>query len=1233
MSEDQPSRTPRRARLLRWARNLAVGLALVLVIFGVVGYFVAPGLIKSTAEKQIAEQTGRRAAIGAIDISPYRLSATIRDFKLYEIDGTTPAAQIDTLLVNVSSSSLFKRALVFDQIKVTHPQLAVTRFEAQRFSFSDIVDKILAKPKTDDEVRFSLNNIEVENGSLQFDDRVTGRKHVVDEVRFGVPFLSNLPYDTDIFVTPNFSARVNGSTIALDGKAQLFAARREATLDVEFSGLDLPAYMDFAPTPLPVKLASGKLDAKLGIRFKAAAKDDQGNATPQTLAISGPIALSSFKLTDTGGREAVALKRLDVDLEDVQPFASVFGIRSIAIAEPVVHVTRRADHSIDLVTLFTPPAPTKTAAAEPAKTAAAAPKLTIASVRVDGGRFDFADETLAPAATTRFDRIAVKVEHVTLNGDSPTSYAVSFATPGDGAIETHGNAVPAKRTASGSVSIKGFQPGAFAGYLATFVAARIGDASVSADADYTIDASGADIAGRIEHINTRIERLRSQLPNEKSSFVAADAIVLGNGAYDFQKHSFTADALTLTAPVVAIARDAKGHMNLQAILVEKKSEASPAKDAPAVVIKPADTQAFTAEIKSLVVERGNISFEDASTRTPVRVRASPFNFKAENVGTSTSSVVPFTLDTVVDQRGKLAVQGKVVVAPLTIDATVNASKLPVGWLAAYAGDRLNVTVETADVDARGSVRVGTPKTKSEALTAAYRGSFGVSRVRVLDRLTSEEFIRLKTLNVANVDFAMPARAAPFSAALGAVTLDDFYARLIVNANGRLNVQDIVSTPGEERSVTNPENVAPTEKPAPTAIDQGKNRTTAAVPPPAGPKGQIHVAGIKITNGRVGITDNFVRPNYSANLAGLTGEVSALDSVDPKPANLKLTGTIDGDGALDVSGRFNPFAASLFVDISAEAKDIELTRLTPYAVKYAGYPIERGKLSTTVKYHIEDGKLEAQNRLFLDQLTFGEKDPSSTANLPVRLAVALLKNSRGEIDINLPVSGSLSDPQFSVGGVIFRALVNLIVRAVTSPFALIGSAFGGGSDGELGYIQFVPGVSDLTPQGKQKLETLAKALADRPQLKLDIIGRFDPATDPEGIKKDHLLDRMKDFKAKEQSKGEARVERGDVQIAAGDEYAKYLAQVYDDTKLPDKPRNLVGLAKTLPPDEMERLLLANMKLDANDPRWLAEARADVVRHYLEDQKVSPSRLFLVTPKLDAEGIKDDGKPNRVDFNLR
>ena len=1224
-----------RARWLRRARNAAIIVLVVLVVVGIVGFFIAPGFVQSLAERQIAEQLGRKATIGKVRLNPYRLSATIDDFKLYEADGTSIAVEVGTLFADVSSTSLFKRALVFDELRVTTPTIRVTRLAAQRFNFSDIVDRLASKPKSDTPFLFSLNNIQLEGGTVDVDDRVTGRRHVVDGVRVALPFISNLPYDTTIFVTPEFAARVDGSPIGLTGKAQPFSATRETSMTLDVADLDLTEYVDLSPAPLPFRLASGKLAAKLALTFRATGKDPDGKTVPQSASLSGHVGLASVDIKDAAGRSALTVKAIDVDVAKLDPFNGDVVLQRVALTAPQIDATRRTDGSIDLVDLFRMPAARSTTPAPARQAATPEPTFAITTFKVADGGVRFTDQQPKTPTTTVLTNLALEANGIASKGATPATFKGSVRAD-EATLDVEGRVVVERRDLEGSFALKGFRPARAAPYLASTLAARIDDGSVDLAAHFHVEATGTAPTGMIDRIALRVDQLRTSLPDDKAVLVGATQIALDGGSFDLAKRAFAADSLRLVSPVVSAKRDAKGRLNLLSAIVEVRPVATAPAATPAPVVavevKPAAGPAFTALVKALSIENGDLRFEDLSTPTPVRIRAQSFAFQAERVGTATDTVVPFELTTAVDQRGKLAVRGKLRAVPLDLDATVDASQVPVGWLAAYAGERLNIVIDGADLDARGALRVS-PATgtrgSAAASTIAYRGALGVSRMRALDRATSEEFVRWKTLDIPKVDFAMPGAAgAPVSLTLGDVAIDDFYARVIVNASGRLNLQDVVAAPGQRQSVTTPEASATPARPAAPAPATASSNE----PQPA-----IRIGAVKLTHGRIGITDNFIKPNYSADLTGLEGTVTALASNDAKPATLKLTGRIDGDGALDVSGSINPFAATKYTDIAAEAKDIELTRLTPYAVKYAGYAIDRGKLSMTVRYHIENGKLDASNRLFLDQLTFGAKVESPTATkLPVLLAIALLKNARGEIDVNLPISGSLSDPEFSIGGVIVRVLVNLLTRAVTSPFSLIASAVGGSGGGaadELGYVQFKPGVSDMTPQGKGKLETLAKALGERPAVKLDIIGRFDPATDPDGIKRDHLLDRLKELKAKDLSKGGDRIGRDAVTVEPA-EYAALLARVYDDTKLPDKPRNVVGLAKALPVEEMEQRLLAATPLDENDPRWLAEARADVVRHYIEDTgKVSPSRVFLVTPKLDANGIVDGGAASRVDFALR
>lgn len=306
-------------------------------------------------------------------------------------------------------------------------------------------------------------------------------------------------------------------------------------------------------------------------------------------------------------------------------------------------------------------------------------------------------------------------------------------------------------------------------------------------------------------------------------------------------------------------------------------------------------------------------------------------------------------------------------------------------------------------------------------------------------------------------------------------------------------------------------------------------------------------------------------------------------------------------------------------------------LSQYASKYAGYPIVKGHLSVAVSYRVENQKLVAENNLRLDQLTLGERvDSPDATSLPVNLALALLRDNDGQIAVNLPVSGSLSDPQFSLGGIIFDVFVNIITKAVTSPFALLGYMFGGGE--ELAYAEFLPGRTELTPVTVAKLDSLAKALKQRSDLKLDITGRIDPKTDAEGLRLDSLDKKIKTIKLRELRKKNPAMLAEDVVLEETDRKT-YIEEVYGAEKMP-KQRNLIGIAKTLAPQEAMALVLRNATVTPENLRALAQQRAEVVLDYMEQQGgIAKDRLFLIAPKLDIDGIKDKGLPNRVDFSLK
>jgi len=319
-------------------------------------------------------------------------------------------------------------------------------------------------------------------------------------------------------------------------------------------------------------------------------------------------------------------------------------------------------------------------------------------------------------------------------------------------------------------------------------------------------------------------------------------------------------------------------------------------------------------------------------------------------------------------------------------------------------------------------------------------------------------------------------------------------------------------------------------------------------------------------------------------------------------------------------------------VKVDFRDIELSSVTPYSSKYLGHPITKGKLTFAVEYLVDKRKLDAKNKIVIDQLTLGDKVESPDAvKAPVGLAVSLLTDRNGQINLDIPVSGSLDDPKFSVWPIVWQVIVNLITKAFTSPFALLTALTGGGE--ELSFIEFDYGSPEVSETGLKKINALTKALQQRPQLKMDISGYVDPENDREGLKKAEFDRKLKVQKIKEATvKGEATMPIGQISIKP-EEYEKYLTLAYNAEKFA-KPQTAVGFPKKLPKEEMEKLMTTNITITDSDLHQLAARRAENIKELiLQSGEAKSAQIFIVEPKTLTAEKKEKVKMSRVDFKLK
>ncbi|MDB5812072.1 MAG: ATPase involved in pili bisis, partial [Betaproteobacteria bacterium] len=735
---------------------------------------------------------------------------------------------------------------------------------------------------------------------------------------------------------------------------------------------------------------------------------------------------------------------------------------------------------------------------------------------------------------------------------------------------------------------------------------------------FSASLNGDKFQVQLSDFGAVLKSLQANLPGEKDAIARIPLLEINGASADLAKRTLTIGEIKGRDAGARIVRTADGRINLARIV---RPAAKPTDTGT-----QSDAAPWDISVKRVALDRFALDYDDLTQKTPIRSRVSALALTAENLSNAKAAKGTLNIRALVNNAGKLALGGQVGINPVSLRMRVDATAVDILPIQPLVEDMLNIAITSGGLSARGALALDAPP--GVPMKATFKGDAGITEFASIDKLTLEDLLKWKSLYVTGIDAALE----PLQATVGGVALTDFYSRLIVNPDGTFNLQHLVKKTGEPEA----QGMSPPDQ---TLKSAGPSRAVAAnsVPPaaPAQPGAgglppNFSIGKITLQNGTVNFADHFIKPNYSADLSELSGSIGRM--TQDTAGDVEIKGMVQKTAPLEIIGRLNPLAKDLLLDIKASAKDVELSPLTPYAIKYAGYGIEKGKLSMQVKYHVENRKLVAENHINLNQLTFGAKVDSPTATkLPVLLGVALLKDRNGVIDMDLPISGSLDDPQFSLGGIILRVIGNLFIKAVTSPFALIGSLFGGGGE-ELSFVDFPPGRATITADALKKLGTVAKALNERPALHMDLVGRVDPDSDKDGLRQASLERKVKAQKMKTLLKSDAAVSLDEIKLEPA-EYEKYLTEAYKEEKFP-KPRNLVGLAKSLPAPEMEQLMLTNVQITDDDLRELANRRAQAVKDWLaKTGNVPVDRIFLVNSKLSAEGIKDKGKANRVDLVLK
>ncbi len=1199
---------------------LTIGsLALLILFLGA----ILPGLIRTKAVEAIGEATGRTAHIAKVSINPFTLTASVQRLVIEERSGG-PFLSIGQIRVSLSLASLYKRALVLSRVAIASPAIRIVRTGPGQFSFTDILErkKDEKKPPSSGLFPISIHNISLTNGSLDFNDQAIagGRDHTIRHLEIALPFISTIPSLAEEDIHPRLAAVVNGASLELTGRVKPFGKSKESTLHIVLKQLHLPALTAYAPQVPPVDMQSGQLTLDTEVSYRVPADNK-----PE-LTIKGLARLDDVAMAMKQGQPLAKLSSLEIQATRLEIFTSFFDIAAITLDQPELFISRNQRgawmyEGLRKARIEKPPAPTP--GKEPAPTGKeAGPIYTIGSLALKNGKIHFHDALPKGGFRATASEIDLALKNVTNLPEKFAEYDLSLRLDKEVDFSSAGNFSIASQEAQASLKLAGLKLQKGWPYLAQFLTGPVqGNLGFSGDISFR-KADGLTA----ENGNMTLRNLSARYGENEGLKLALLAI---NGVTFSQKrNSLEVAELRLSQGDISLSREADGKISLQSLLIPPAQgpvpgPAQPAEASPASSAQQETGPALTYRIKRLQLDKFGAAFTDKSRPGKPRFTLRDTSLSLADLRGPEFTPAQLRFAATFGGETPLKASGEITPLPFRYRGEMSIGAMPLRDFEDYFPANLNVALLNGKLDTALKMDIAL---KDGAPTGSFQGNAGISAFHAIDGEDEEDLLKWERLQLDNVQGDLK----PFSLAIGELAINRVYARIIVRKDGTLNLQHLLKKE-EESSRKGPSSEGPSKKTEP-ASPAPLPPAEAAAPPGTPETAQTTIGAVTILDGTISFTDNHLPQRYAATFYNLGGRVSGLSSAEATLADVDLRGNLENHSPLRITGRVNPLRTDPFIDLKVSFSDIELSPLTPYAGTYLGYTVEKGKLSLDLTYHIEKKKLNSENKILIDQFTFGNRVESDQAtSLPVKLGLALLKDRRGEINLDVPVTGRTDDPEFSIWRLVFQVLKNLLVKAVTSPLALFSSLFGGGHD--LSAIVFSSGTAVLQASEEQKLSALAKGLNDRPALKMELAAYVDPEKDPEGYRVELLNRKVRNEKFLTLAKaGQIREgESAATMKILPEEYSQYLKAVYAKEKFP-KPRNTLGLVIDLPDSEMSKLIVANTVIGEAELQALARERSSAVMDYLiQKGRVEAERIFQKNADIFKMPVQDKVTRSRVELN--
>ena len=916
------------------------------------------------------------------------------------------------------------------------------------------------------------------------------------------------------------------------------------------------------------------------------------------------VTLKGFEIQEPDRTPMVGFQELFVDFEGTSLVSSAYTFGEIRLTLPFGLVHLRTDGTLNLLGLAPPASeqPPQPVAPEAKTQKTPLPPLEIRLLSIQRGVIEYRDDTKQQPITIDVVPIEITLRNFGTRRGGENAYAFS-AEFGEGEVLAwEGTLHLDPLESDGHVSLSHVDLTTFWPSLRDRFRFDILSGTFLVDGRYHFDTNQAPVNLQINDGKIELADFRLAAAGSRDPVITLPSVRVHGIRLDLPQRVLGIGGVGLSGADVRAWLAEDGVVNFKPLFaaVPAPEQASGPTESPA----PAATgPSWTVDVQAVEVVQSQVEFEDRTLATPAQLMIENLQVTAKDLHVPFRGSIPVTAGFTLNQQGTFDGQGTLQLDPLQASLSLKLGHIGLRPFQPYLHRTMQIDIMDGEVELDGEVTYRS-RSESEPMLR-YVGQVGVNKLHVAERVSGKEFLGWTALGLQKVALDV----SPTKVKIGEIALRDPAVRLVTEKDGSLNLSNLMRKTEPQAAESTP----------PPAARESPGKKTAPTP--------VDIDVVRLSKLSATFIDESIDPVVATGITDLSGTIKGLSSKQAAKAQVALAGEVDEVAPIKIQGQINPLSEDAYTHLTFLFQGVDLTAVSPYAGKYVGYPITKGKLSLDLMYQVSKKQLVGENKVLVDQLTFGEKTDSPDAtSLPVRLAVGLLKDRRGRIDIDLPVRGDLNEPDFRYGRVVLNALVNLITKVATSPFSALGGLVGGGGE-DLQFIEFAAGIEEVGASEQRKLDSIAKALQERPALRVDVIGTADPVRDRDAMA-------MQKISADVQRRFTQGGTKNLQAVPSPSREFELLSDLYAEKlgKQPMKKEELPGgksVERVLTADELRQQLVPAMGVEESELRLLAQGRAKAIRERLIEQGGLPEdRVFLVEVELAAS----EGKQVRAHLNL-